>query len=616
MRRRCCCGGCVTLYRVNDDYEIVWTRDFHATSHNAVTNFGLGVVHGSAVDADGNIYQVGLPTSIPKTSPPYPQTDLMHTLQSWDEDGTIRWKWSECPDGLLDGTYGHGPTELLNVACGIDGADPIVIVGDNPDRNSASVSTFRGSDTDGLVNATCLSADDAAVLWRVKLEAGMRLVGIGENRSLWKREYVVTSGTKSTSGGWITLDNATGDVVLNKPWSYVTVVGLTTLRGKVIACAIDSDDTIYAVLSRDTSSTNIDQHHYGVARFNPDEIQAEATEQSESFFKYSNSNSGAECGKLLDVPTGITITPSYLIVNSESGWEWWDKSTLTPLGHVCLWRIASLFFGTDELLGVNPFWNIYNPLAIHHVDGEQIKVWDGVEDFDDLPHPFVRTQFRSAQPHPSGGFVFGQNRTCDEHVITDDERELDFDCPDLCCSNCFEADYPSSQTSNGTTFVFNDEMNSLNNLHSAGLCKENSCTWKSLQYSTGTSQGSFLRLVQDSTGSGAALTARLATGFGSDLANGFYRCEDFDCSGGVFEKTSETHSGFPDTITLVPLDCASDAGTGDSPCLGGQDWVSVATGGVFEWRPAGAPSCSIDCDPETPVTTPTAAGQYTFTGCV
>lgn len=182
-------------------------------------------------------------------------------------------------------------------------------------------------------------------------------------------------------------------------------------------------------------------------------------------------------------------------------------------------------------------------------------------------------------------------------------------------------------------------------IQQATYCKAIQCSWISANHLT-----NIVSIIGPSDLVGGVALSLDAVGNGASLSISFqfrtlhtitedhfvtlsssYRCANFTCAGGgsfslVAASITERHitpggtsiatasGGFPSTLSVSANECGEEL-AGIPTCTGTQDWISVASAGGFEWEPLGPNDCSNDCSPAQPVTIPTAAGQFTITGC-
>lgn len=633
MGRTGCCQKCQTIYRVDAAGAVLWHRDFYFDSPFAILYFQPPVQQ-CDVDANGNVYQAGS-----STQPVAVSVDdqlPMYVLRSWDASGNLRWSWSDNPNGTAYAGPRAVPARLRSCRCGFDGETSIVVVGDDWTVTA-----------DHHVHATGLTCDDATQLWRVTLEAGVTLQGCGASRSLWRRNTQSTYNAIVSGAGWLVLDNSDGSTTVTQPDSVVHITfdaGTHTTWN--VCAAIDADDVVFGVQGHSLFySGGINEVFYSICKFPKDASNPTIRVKSKMFYHHASLTFFPECAGTLGIPRNVVITADVVYVFSGLGVEWFDKTTLASVGHTCFHNANAWFVDVvDDRAGFQiQTGNVHFPPSVCLADFSTWKVWvESPDPFAGLGlGPGVASPYFDARIHPAGGSIWSQGRECNPHTLTDDARTIDTTCPELCCDVCFEMDFPTSITGFGWTgdvdtghsvgtFSWNPPDDRLNVLLQVnpGRCGD-LCQWESGVLSIFGGSSYHARLEWDRTGTAATLT--VSAGYYVTLSGGatsnppyvvtVWECGDFSCDGGTFTRTApadeaDVDPSIPSTLNLTVTDCSGkDAGV--NVCAGTTDYISIADGaGGFLWIQDGPDLCAPgDCAPQEPVTTPTAAGQYTSTNC-
>ncbi len=647
----CCDSKCRTLYRLDSDGKILWDADFYFDSNLTFNAFlsGLdGTVNHTMCDVDslGNIYHTGNRTNFLRPDPTSHQP-LMYTLRSYNSDGKLRWSWSETPNGTILAGLRKGPTPLLKVRTSLNGTDPIIILADDWTWNTSAASSPGGTTqyADGLVNATALDSDGNQI-WRVKLPGGATLVAAGATRSLWsiRATNFVRAGIAYR---WLVLRNSDGTIVSDMPaetsWTEHPG-GFSPVRFESpVAMTMDTDDTIYAVLSKAIEpafSSFRPPNYYAICKFSPESTSPSISTTSENFFAYRDEF--RTCLKTLGVPTSVIVNDDSVMVFSPLGMEKFTKSSLEQVEKHCFDPGLPLYADAQGF-GALGFGGNLIPPTIRNLDATRRQQWAATD--ETLPPAYkdllIQTnKFEDARPLPDGGTIWSQDRVCYKHKLIPDIRESYNPCAELCCKTCFKVtDFPPSYDDPAGIFSWNVDAQFpvLNLTGWPGFCKTGSrCAWGSASQSFAGFSSAGMVLIQDYTGTGATLNVLIScctaqvNGVGIIYYNVYnqcsYRCDDFSCAGGTFIRQpfdpppvtippSGGVPGFPGSLNVVPEDCNVEP-LGFTDCGGEADWISVDNGSGIEWVLDGAYTCTYGCVPLPPVTVPDEIGLHTSTGCV
>lgn len=676
MANSCCCGECRTLYRVDTDKNIVWT----VSHYDDVTTTTGGNNGGQCdVDSNGNIYQVGGPSSQLVRLLGDPQTTKMFTLKSYTPEGALRWGWSEAPLGTEDPVRLRlAPTPLIGCRIGRVDGDDVIVVADNWRYSDGIIPTTY---SDQLTRVTCLDTDGNQ-LWRVTLEKGLSLVAAGDGYCVLNRlpAFDPSLSTATQGIGWIVLDLVNGSlasqVVPGSTWSENDPTGAGgfpwhhTIR--YLGATMASNGKVYGIEERSIQvmfQRNI--FRYGVCEFEPTATTPSRVVTSANLY-YAYDFLPNTCEASLGIPNGIFINGGQVIVYSDYGYEAFEIESMKSVKVQCANGVQNIFYRSATEFGIQ----LGNALTAQVTtrDLDSIKIWDDLE--NDTPNPFPASPFADARLLLDGGTIWSQGLACSKHGLIDRTGPNAVACAPVCCQDCFEGDIPSTITGGlGTVYDVPPQLNRF--LSYLSQCPANICKWTDSLSAFGPFDPDFgtsrIRINQDTIGTGASMQIDIAIskhqkftepclqslGGGeveevdvSDLdaatwrltINAVFRCDVFRCgetntfrfiTGSMVDlhgtaipneincrhplpgttESSETELPF-DTIKLTPGSCADDTLPDIPECFGHQDWISVDDGhSGFEWTADGPNDCGKDCRPLPPVTVPSAAGQHTSTGC-
>jgi hypothetical protein len=416
MGRTGCCKTCATIYKTNaaDEREFLCDFFYDYTPPAITPN-----VYQCEVDSAGNIYQVGDHSGQLMNVPFLPQVMPMYTLRSWDNNGSLRWSWSEALYGTVASPGGqptrYPPVALTSVRVAANtvpgygygyGTDEMIIVGTESIQPGGVGTIATALDTDGNV------------LWRVGLGHYLaRIHSCGPTRSVWRVTAIVAApyyNTSYVSSGWILMRNSDGAILHQSQWNFAFSSPQTNWTNGSGIAAIDHDDIVYELTSQTTSFTN-GSDTVGVTRvtrYSHDGAWVDwsiATPYMSGRHQVGGAYPNVGLGEPISSTGGyvtngdIFIEHDAIIISTLQGYERLSKSDGS---HVSVRSVPVFQFLISDAVSMvvqpaapnSPFYTI--PTYIHRPNGDRWNKWSST------------SVVKDARRAPDGGTIWSVTRRC------------------------------------------------------------------------------------------------------------------------------------------------------------------------------------------------------------